>query len=269
MTTVTVSIPYHGCPFGIRRAVDSVLAQTHRDLVCVVTNDCDRINPPWPRLQDIADPRLVRYDASANRGRYFADAVVLAATDAPWFTVHDADDAAHPRWLELCLAEAEKSTADVVLTSQYVVTLRGNRVIEHPRMEVTGREMHHFGHMAGLWRTEWLKSVGGPSPYYRVGYDSLLSTIAWWFGRYSALPAPMYTRHRRRGSLTTSPKTGGKSAYRQQVRADLNNLWAHLRDLPTPERVGQHLRRQYPEVWAVVDRDALRLRKLLGQREDR
>lgn len=261
MNTVTVSIPYHGCAAGIRRAVEAVLAQSHTDLICVVTNDADRVNPPWTRLQGIDDPRLVRYDASANRGRYFADAVVLAATDTPWFTVHDADDAAHPRWLESCVKAADKSRADVLLTAQYVLDLRGRRAIEHPKMANEGREMHHFGHMAGLWRTEWLKQVGGPHPVFRVGYDSLLSTIGWWYGRYGVLDAPMYTRYRRRGSLTTSPKTGGKSEYRLAVRAELNSLWHELREMPDAAAVGRALRGWYPDLWKVVARDAATLRQ--------
>jgi len=263
--TVAVSIPYYGCPFGIRRAVLAVLGQTHQDLICVVTNDADKERSPWPHLKDITDPRLVRFDADTNRGRYHTDAVVLAATDTEWFTVHDADDAAHPRWLELCLAEAAKSKADTVLTSQYVVDLRGKRGIEHPKMTNEGREMHHFGHMAGLWRSSWLRTVGGPNPHFRVGYDSLLSTIAWWYGRYAVLPAPMYTRYRRRGSLTTSRKTGGRSDYRIAVRAELRDLWDEVRDLRQPEQIGALLRYRYANEYEQVTRDADRLARMMQE----
>lgn len=265
MTTVAVSIPYYGCPFGIRRAVDAVLAQTHRDLICVVTNDADTERSPWPHLAGITDPRLVRYEASTNRGRYFTDAVVLAATDTPWFTVHDADDAAHPRWLEWCLREARKSDADSVLTSQYVRDLKGRQLVEHVKMGNEGREMHHFGHMAGLWRSSWLRTVGGPNPHFRVGYDTLLSTIAWWYGRYAALPAPVYTRYRRKGSLTTSPKTGGKSEYRLAVRAELRDLWADLRDLRSPEQIGAALRHTYASDYALVTEEAAKLSRLMQE----
>jgi glycosyltransferase involved in cell wall biosynthesis len=265
VNTVAVSIPYYGCPFGIRRAVDAVLAQTHKDLICVVTNDGDTERSPWPKLADIADPRLVRYDAPANRGRYFTDAVVLAATDTPWFTVHDADDAAHPRWLELCLVEAVQSRADSVLTGQYVLDLKGRRIIEKPKMAADGREMHHFGHMAGLWRSSWLRRVGGPNPHFRVGYDTLLSTIAWHYGRYAALPAPVYTRYRRRGSLTTSRQTGGKSDYRLAVRAELRDLWADLRHLRTPEHVGAMLRLKYISEYDQVEREAATLARRMQE----
>lgn len=265
MTTVAVSIPYHGCPFGIRRAVEAVLAQTYKDLICVVTNDGDRVNSPWQRLRGIDDPRLVRFEASANRGRYFSDAVVLAATDTEWFTVHDADDAAHPRWLELCLKEAEKSNADSVLTAQYVVDLRNKRSIELPRTDTPDREMHHFGHMAGLWRSRWLRLVGAPNPHFKVGYDSLLSTIAWWHGRYAVLPGPVYTRYRRRGSLTTSPKTGGRSEYRRAAQAELRDLWADLRDLSGPGRIGIHQHNRYADEYALVAREALRLERQMQE----
>lgn len=259
---VTVSIPYHGCPGAVRRAVDAVLAQTETDLVCVVTNDADRVNPPWRALAGIDDPRLVRYDARVNRGRYYADAVVLAACDTEWFTVHDADDQAHPEWLARCLQRARETGADAVWTAQRVVGLRGQRVTEQPLQAVADREMHHFAHMAGLWRTDWLRSVGGPHPGYRIGYDSLLSTIARWYGRLSVIDEPLYTRYRRAGSLTTSKRTGGKSALRRQARASLKALWREVRTAPDAASVGAAMHRGDPmKLRHHVERDAARLRQ--------
>lgn len=228
MPTVTVSMPYRGCPDTVRRAVDAVLNQTHTNLRLVVVNDGDTEQPPWPALADVTDPRLVRFDLAENRGRYFADAVTLAATDSPWWTVHDADDEAEPTWLETMLAAAED--ADVVFTAQRVHPLAGSRTItEKVRPYHDSDLLAHHAHMAGLWSTTWLRTVGGPHPGYRIGWDTLLTATAYAAGRVVVVDAPLYHRHRRRGSLTTSPTTGTRSAARRRVTEELRVLWPKVR----------------------------------------
>lgn len=104
---ITVSIPYFKARGYIRRAVNSILAQPHRRLRVVVVNDGDRVGP-WRELADIADPRLVRFDHPENRNRYFADAVVLAATPDDWFATQDADDWSEPDRLERLIQRAQQ-----------------------------------------------------------------------------------------------------------------------------------------------------------------
>ncbi|WP_160051056.1 glycosyltransferase [Nocardiopsis sp. FR26] len=221
---VTVSVPYHGCPSTIRRAVDAVLAQTHQDLVCVVVNDGDHAYPPWPHLADINDPRLRRVDLPTNRGRYFADAVTLATCTTPWWTIHDADDEADPAWLATMLEAADHQGAEVVLTAQAVHHLDGRVELDRPLPWLDGAYRHH-GHMAGLWSTTWLRSIGGPHPGYRVGWDTMLTGTALAMGAATILERPLYTRHRRRGSLTTAPATGMRSPLRRRTVVELRRLW--------------------------------------------
>ena len=75
---ITVSMPMWHATNTIRRSVESVLNQTHHDLTLIVVNDG---GPPdvWTPLEDIGDPRLIRFDLTPNRGRYQADAITLAA----------------------------------------------------------------------------------------------------------------------------------------------------------------------------------------------
>src|ERR1039457_1012362 len=81
---ITVSLPYFSDRPFLRRAVESVLGQTHGDLTLIVVNDGD-LPEPWDLLADINDPRLVRFDLGAHRGRFFADAVALAPVSLPYF----------------------------------------------------------------------------------------------------------------------------------------------------------------------------------------
>src|SRR4051794_19059853 len=93
---VIVCVPYFNCQNYIRKAVESLLAQTYKDLIIVVINDGDFETSPWPTLSDINDSRLVRFDIEENRGPYFATQIVLNATTAPYLIIQDADD-----WSEL------------------------------------------------------------------------------------------------------------------------------------------------------------------------
>jgi len=222
--TVTVSIPYYGCLATIRRAVTAVLAQTHTALRLVVVNDGDPL-PPWPALADLADPRLIRFDLPANHGRYFCDAIALAACDTPWWTVHDADDEAEPDWLATMLATARRHRADVVFTAQTKHTLDGTSVYAAVKRWDGTAVLRHHAHMAGLWRTDWLRLVGGPHPGYRIGYDTLLTAVAFAAGRVAVVERPLYHRHQRAGSLTQAPATRSGSPERHRARTDLRAIW--------------------------------------------
>ena len=92
------SIPHYGPGDYLRFAVESILGQTHRDLTCVVVFDGDRTG--WNTIDDIDDARLVRHVLGENRGRYFADQVVLDATQSDYFLVQDSDDWSEPGRVE-------------------------------------------------------------------------------------------------------------------------------------------------------------------------
>lgn len=266
---VTVSMPYFGSPETVRRAVDAVLAQTMTDLRLVVVCDGARpLDPATARdvLGDITDPRLVVFRLDENRGRYFADAVTLTACESPWFASHDADDEADPRWLERMLDAGTMPTSgrllDYVSTAQRVEGANGVFAVEKPKAGLPRQTLTHYAHMAGLWRTEWLRDVaGGPHPEFRVGYDTLLSMIARSWGEGVNLDEPLYTRYRRAGSLTTARQTGMRSRYRAEQRVRLTRLWEAVRDVEgtastTPRDI---IRREARDQWAAVDRYAERL----------
>lgn len=275
MATVTVSMPYDGgCATTVRRAVDAVLAQTHTDLRLIVVNDGDTAHPPWPALADITDPRLTRFDMPGNRGRYHCDAVTFAATDAatsPWWTVHDADDAAEPTWLAAMLAAAVEHRVDAVLTAQTVHGLSGRPVYTRVK-DWTGPvtdHMTHHAHMAGLWSVPWLRLVVGPHPGYRIGWDTIMTGLPFLVGRVAVLDEPLYNRHRRRGSLTISPDTGIRSVARRAVMARIAALWPRLVAVADggPSAVGRVIEADVDaDAWALVQADLDVLRKVIADR---
>jgi predicted O-methyltransferase YrrM len=249
--TVTVSMPYYRSPRTIRRAVDAVLAQTHTDLVLCVVNDGDTDTPPWPHLADITDPRLVRVDLPVNRGRYFADAAVIAAAVGPWIAIHDADDQAHPDWLAALVGACTTTGAVAAVCTHYV---HGATVtaLEPPRTapvwgdEWTGEYallarpapgmMRHLAHHSGVYRTDIAQRVGG-HPRYRIGFDSLFTNVVAMLGPVAVVEAPLFHRYIQPGSLTTAAGTRPGSAARLSVRRTLNLLYRRAVRAADPAQV--------------------------------
>lgn len=204
--TLTVSMPTWRTP-QLRRAVESVLNQTFTDLRLVVVNDGD---DPWHLLDGIDDPRLVRFDLPTNRGRYWCDAVTLAASDTEWWTPHDADDVSEPERFEAQLV------GDVSFTSALFHELDGS-VRTHPIRP--GNPIAKYP--AGVYRTEAARKIG-IHPLFRVGYDTVFVRRIWELYDPVVVNRGLYHVHRRAGSLTTSKETGRGStvrlAYRQKAR---------------------------------------------------
>lgn len=232
--SVAVTIPMHGAAATIRRAVDSVLAQTHRDLDLYVLNDGDGPEA-WAPLADIADQRLHRIDLPENRGRYAADHyAVTELVDAEWWVPHDADDWCEPDWIERLIDAADD--ADVVLAPQTVHPLRGDvKVEEVQRWDGSARFRWH-AHMAGLWSVSWLRDVGLTNPHVRVGWDTVMTSAAFVTGRVNVAETAGYHRVRRRDSLTNAPDTGMGSSLRKATAKVLRSVWSQIVADPTATR---------------------------------
>ena len=234
---VIACIPYYRCRPYVRRAVQSVLDQTHRDITVVVVNDGDP-EPPWALLADIRDPRLVRFSLAANHGPYFANAVVLNATSARYFLIQDADDWSASTRVASLLDRLEHEGSDLAISAQpqYVENGRGSQVLDvrwatisyngaqERRYVVRPTLAPEYGYRAphhGLFRCDSIRGVGGYYGGVRVAYDKLLTNLILMTGRISHVPQPLYYRLVRRESLTHSPLTGVGSAYAQQVQRAL------------------------------------------------
>lgn len=224
---VTACIPYYRCKRYIRRAVLSLLAQTHRELMVVVVNDGDP-DPPWSMLRDITDPRLVRYDLKSNRGPYFVTAAVLNACATPYLLIQDADDWSAPKRVERLLHALERDRSDFSVSAapQFIETAQGHRIVE-VRWRYSTHEadagnfvIHHritssFKYRAphhGLFRKSSLHAIGGYYGGLRISYDTLVPNLILMIGRVSHVPENLYYRLLRPGSLTHGSMTGIGSA---------------------------------------------------------
>lgn len=222
---ITVSMPYYGTGDTIARAVACVLAQTHQDLRLIVTNDGGPA-AAWKPLTHIDDPRLVRFDLDTNRGRYWADAVTLAACDTPWWTVCDSDDTINLDHLQNLLAAAGPDTEAVM--GGYTVHRSKDTYLRapHPGAHRRDGRIRHTTHLgAVLWRTEALRSIGGPNPRWRIAYDTMLTALAAQHLEVQYTPHAGYHQYTRKGSLTTEKTTRNGSRSRRAAWAAREALW--------------------------------------------
>lgn len=278
---VTASVPYHRCPEHVAEAVESLLAQTHTDLTVVVVNDGDP-DPPWDRLAHLDDPRLVRFDLSVNRGRYYADAVVLGATPDRYLLVQDADDLSAPTRLARLLGAMEERRAVAAVSAMRREELAGGadrpaRVIRFPA--VTGPVGPRFTHVApivSLFDVEAARRIGGFYGGFRIGYDTFFMLAMHMLGPVAYVDEPLYTSRERAGSLTRDPSTGHRSATRLHVSRRLRELHrrahaAHTRyvagDLERDDLAGALARlaaiHAEPGVLRELQADQARLRRSL------
>ena len=240
---VTVVITHYQCQAYIRQAVESILNQTRSNLTLVVVNDGDP-NSPWPELAHIDDGRLVRFDLPRNYGLYFAVQVVLAATDAPFFALQDADDWSEPPRIARLLAHLCTAEADLALSAYYRhQTIKGEvHVAPHSGYPGRGRKLtEHFQFRAmhmGLYRSEALRRIGGYYGGFRVSYDMLLTNLMLMTGKIAYVDEPLYHRRIRPASLTTSQATGFGSPVRVAAVQQLRQLYRQAFALYTSYQAG-------------------------------
>ena len=228
MSTITVTMAFHGAHQWLRRAVESILAQTYEDWRLVIVNDADN-ETPWPYLAGVTDPRIVRFDMDRNRGRYFIDAVIFEALQPEYWALQDPDDHADPRRFELMLPIAQEHGAAFAPTWLYK---RGER--RPPDHDTTGmtlapqasRIRHMVGYGSGVISGERIRAAGGFHPGFRVGFDTYLMNAVKLVGPWRAIgDPPLQHKLVRPGSLKTDPVTGLGSPHRNKARAHLDELW--------------------------------------------
>lgn len=259
--SLTVSLPTYRNPDTLRRAVDSVLGQTYRELTLVVVNDGEDATEAFEPLSDIIDPRLVRFSLETNHGRYFCDCVVAHACRTEWFTVHDSDDWSEPQRLKEMMHLAERQHADVVPGAE---TIHGATTrIRRPLLRFPNRPLPHMWHLSALYQTRVFQAVIHPG--FRVGYDSLMSAMLA-LTNLKIVPSnfPRYHRVAREGSLTKDARTGIGSEFRKQEIEGLMHLWQQVPRSPTLIDLSKIVSRSiHIQDAYAVEKEADRLREVL------
>lgn len=238
---VTACIPYFQCAAHVCGAVESLLSQSYTNILVIVMNDGDP-NPPWRALSHIRDPRLVRFELSANRGPYFALEVARAASAGQYFLIQDADDWSASSRVQHLVRALEREGSDLAVSAQpqyidaqgrrKILDIRWRRMVKSPARRdrfvvktVLGPEFEYRLPHAGLFRNSLLQQLGGYYGGFRVGYDTLLTNLVLMTGKVSHVRLPLYWRLVRPESLTHSDSTGITSDFAQRATGEIRKLY--------------------------------------------
>lgn len=200
---ITVSMSYYRKEDYVRSAVRSILAQTETRWRLVILNDGGDPQKVWKPLEDIRDERIIRFDLPVNRGTFFAHSVSLEACDTPFFTPHGADDESDPRRLQDLL----ENSAGVDLVAAPFMDYRadGTRHVSLPVPPTFSADKCPWvTTWCNLWRTDFLRHIGGLDAGVRNAFDGILAGLAAWAGKVKYLPnGALYHYFWRKGALGT------------------------------------------------------------------
>lgn len=215
--TVLVSVTYYEpCRDYVEKSVRSVLAQTHRDLVCVVIGDGSE--PPL----SFSHERLIVHSYPVNRGAYFAQDVAIWASPFEWYAPVAADDWVDPDHIEKLMA----FNADMACGALWYHNDR------HKRGFVVRK-----AYEVGMYRTSRYTEIGAHNPAERLGQDSLTLRVMRFMGRVGATTQPTYHRFGRKDSLSNHPASNTHAPARKQMRMRNGRIVAHC----------ERLARQHPD----------------------
>jgi hypothetical protein len=98
---ISVLMPAWNAEKTVRKAAQSILAQTWRNLELLIVDDASTDGTP-AIIQDIAaqDPRVRTFRNAVNVGPYVSKNIALRHARGEWITGQDADDWSHPHRLE-------------------------------------------------------------------------------------------------------------------------------------------------------------------------
>lgn len=221
-STVAAIVPHYRCEPWLASCLASLVDQT-RPLEAIVVIDDASGDPPIGILERFPSATLLA--STENVGPYRLTQEVINRTRYDGYLFQDADDWSGPDRLELLLAEAERSGAELVgcqgiriLSDEaealtYTWPLDVNAALA---VRPTSNPLHH---PASLVSRDLVVRLGGFATGLRYGGDTEFLRRAGHVARVTNIPRFCYFYRTRAGSLTSDPETGLRSAARQELAA--------------------------------------------------
>lgn len=231
---------YNGEPF-IRKALDSLLAQTFRDFELIISDNASTDRTAQICLEYAArDPRIQFFRAAKNMGAGWNVRRVYFLARGKYFKWAACDDVCEPTFLETCVAALERDPDVVVAHSKTQVVDEQGKFLEDyewplatesPRVLTRFRDLLLNDHMCyqifGVMRMEALKKLPPQGSY--VNSDGVLLAQMSLLGKFYESPERLFisTRHTGQSSQTLPVRLKVKKR-----RFRLTNRYGTL---PSPE----------------------------------
>lgn len=131
---ISIIIPAYNAEKSIQQTLNSVLAQTHKNIEIIVINDASTDNT-LNELQKYAikDSRIKVINLEENQGVHEARMHGLRASTGQWIGFVDADDYIHPEMYQTMLSDVLNYNADIGMCSVKRVNEQGKLIRYAPK----------------------------------------------------------------------------------------------------------------------------------------
>jgi glycosyltransferase involved in cell wall biosynthesis/predicted flap endonuclease-1-like 5' DNA nuclease len=202
---ISVIVPLYNYGNVLRRAVQSVFAQTHQDFEVIVVDDgsTDGSGAVADALTAEYGPKL-RVIHQENQGLSAALNAGLRVANGSEFVILSADDELVSRHLGTTLQEMQRTGADIV--SSHMIA--GKRVVACVPGSLERLKRSNCHHYAALVRIEWFKRAGG----FKTTMNPSWEDYEFWLhcaklgAKWAHVDAPLFNYH---------PTTAGRDAQSQ------------------------------------------------------
>lgn len=175
---VSVVMPVYNAEATLAKAIESVLAQTHREVELLVVDD-GSADGSWPIVEAFArrDPRVRPIGPRRNGGVASARNAALDAATGTHVAFLDSDDWWHPEKLEAQLDTLRKAGAKVAYAAYRRVDEDGRELsLVEPPDSLRYDELlksNYIGHLTGLYHRDI-----GEFRFSRIGHEDYAFWLA-------------------------------------------------------------------------------------------
>ncbi|MCP5098435.1 MAG: glycosyltransferase [Chloroflexi bacterium] len=258
---VSIGIPtYNGARY-IRRALDSLLAQTHQDFEIIISDNASTDETAVIIHDYMQKDGRIRYTRNdVNRGATYNYNHVLALARGEYFKWMADDDVIHPQFIEKCVDELGRDRARVLVYAKAAFIDQEDRVLYRfddvmkldpwspSVVKRTGQMMQAIfrnGSAAnvivfGVVRTEALRAIRPLGNYF--GPDFTIVTELALLGPIYEIPKLMLFYRRHQASSSTYKKSPSAASQQQFLDPGVTNRF----------RQELQLRRRYFEVFRAI-----------------
>ena len=229
----------------LRKAIISVLNQTHANLELIVISDGNEAFP-WEALKGIDDSRIKPFEIHEKAGQFKIYDAILRETDANLMAIQDDDGLSRRNRLDLLIQKMRITESDAVFSDIDIIchdeSVRRSPV--HPeRIAMAPNDVARVGSHVGLWRTDSILEMGG----YYGGFDTEADLAIVGFmsqlGRPAFLRTVTYIAQEKDQSMTTDGNADMSSPARVEAWKKINSLWKHAHESNSPSELRAFIKR--------------------------